>query len=41
MAKIRWASLAERGTSLVVVDRAPGLLMASVMLFAYRRYLVR
>jgi hypothetical protein len=31
----------ERGTSLIVVERAPGLLMLSVMLFAYRRYLVR
>src|SRR5438128_12505924 len=31
----------ERGTSLIVVERAPGLVMWSVMLFAYRRYLVR
>ena len=32
---LRW------GTSLIVVERAPGLVMLSVMLFAYRRYLVR
>src|SRR5207248_8998263 len=31
----------ERGTSLIVVERAPGLVMLSVMLFAYRRYWVR
>ena len=30
-----------RRTSLIVVERAPGLLMRSVMLVAYRRYLVR